>query len=309
MSSKAGRDPLLLNKVLGFALAAGLVVWVGTHFHDYIGPQEPHKMSHMITLASEQAASAVPEISSLIATADVSKGQAFVQQQCSACHSLTPGGANGIGPNLYGVMGAPRFQKAGYNFSSAVKAHSNGTWDYEDMGAWLYDPKAYAAGTRMGYPGIKSTQTRADVVAYLRTLAATPIALPAAGAGAAPGVPSIAKLYATADISAGQAFVQQQCQACHSLNKGGAAGVGPNLYGVVGAKMFATPGYNYSSAVQAKATGNWTPHELNAWLYAPTTYAPGTRMGYPGIKPNQMRANVIAYLNSLSDSPAKLPGQ
>jgi cytochrome c len=177
----------------------------------------------------------------------------------------------------------------------------------------------------MSYAGIKNTQTRADAVAYLRTLSASPLPLPtpaevkaasapAAPAGGAPGpagapaAPGIDTMFASADLAKGQALVQQQCSACHSLSKGGAAGVGPNLYGIVGAKMFSQSGFSYSDAAKAKAGAAWTPDSLSDWLKDPQTYAPGTAMSYAGVKNDQTRADVIAYLNKNSDSPVKLPG-
>jgi cytochrome c len=79
------------------------------------------------------------------------------------------------------------------------------------------------------------------------------------------------------------------------------------LYGIVGAKTFATPGFTYSAAVKTKAGGTWTAQELSDWLQSPMTFAPGTMMAYPGIKNDQTRADVIAYLNNNSASPIKLP--
>jgi cytochrome c len=279
----------------------------------------------MATAAAPAAAStALPSLIPLLASADVTKGAAFVQQQCSSCHTLNAGGAAGVGPNLYGVLGGPMFARAGFTYSDAAKAKAKGNWDYDSMNLWLTDPQTYAPGTAMSYSGIKNTQTRADAIAYLRSLAATPIPLPtpaevkaasapAAGApapGAAPAAaaPSIDTLFATADISKGQSLVQQQCAACHSFDKGGAAGVGPNLYGILGAKMFAQAGFTYSAAVKAKAGGTWTPDTMSTWLQDPGAFAPGTAMSYPGVKKDSSRADVIAYLNSNADKPLKLPG-
>jgi cytochrome c len=264
----------------------------------------------------------------LIGAADVAKGAAFVQQQCSACHTLTQGGAAGVGPNLYGVLGGPMFAGAGFSYSEAVKAKAKGNWNYDNMSAWLANPSGFAPGTAMSYPGIKNDSTRADAVAYLRTLAASPLPLPtpaeikAASAAAAPppaptaastpagasAAASIDTMFKTADIAKGQGVVAQQCSSCHSVDKGGAAGVGPNLYGIVGAKMFSQAGFSYSDAAKGKAGGTWTADNLSNWLADPNGYVPGTAMSYAGLKNPQTRADVIAYLNKNADAPTKLPG-
>ncbi len=83
--------------------------------------------------------------------------------------------------------------------------------------------------------------------------------------------------------------------------------MGPDLYGIVGAKSFSVPGFAYSDAVKSKAGQPWTAAALDAWLKAPMAFAPGTHMAYPGIKNDQTRADMIAYLNQNADSPAKLP--
>lgn len=317
---KEGRDPLLLNKIAGGILAAGLVFWIATHiamfFTNHEAPKKP-----VIAIAgvgaTKAATSGVPSIDGLIAKADVKKGMSFVQQQCSACHTFTKGGANGVGPNLYGVVGGPMFAKAGYSFSSAAKKKAKGNWTYQKLNVWLFDPQTDVPGTRMSYTGIKNKVVRADAIAYLRTLSPSPVLLPKPGAGAAKatpaaaaagsGAPSIKALYAKAVIAKGLSFFQQQCTACHTIAKGGPNGVGPNLYGVATGPMFAKPGFAFSGAVKKIAKGKWAPHKLNEWLFAPMKDAPGTHMAYPGIKNNQVRADVIAYLNSQSANPAKLP--
>jgi cytochrome c len=334
MSGK-GRDRLLGNKIAAGLLTAGLIFWGANRIATILVPQEAPKtpaiklagvpaLGVSAPQAAPQAAPSGPgSVIPLLATADVAKGKAFVQEQCATCHTVTQGGANGVGPALYGVLGGPMFAKAGFTFSSAAKAKANGNWDYAKMNDWLADPAAYVPGTAMPYAGIKNTQTRADVIAYLRTLAATPLPLPsaaqvkaasapaaAAPAGGTGGAPSgIAPLFAHVDLAKGQALVQEQCAACHSFTKGGPTIVGPNLYGIVGAKMFAHPGFAYSAAVKAKAGGTWTAATMSAWLENPMGFAPGTMMAYPGIKNDQTRADVIAYLNKNSASPIKLPGQ
>jgi len=328
--SESGKDTLLVNKIAAGFLTAGLIFWAANRIAEIVIPDEAPKTAAikivgMATAMAPAAASGLASIIPLLASADVAKGTAFVQQQCSACHTLNQGGAAGVGPNLYGVLGAKMFAGAGFSYSDAAKGKAKGSWNYNNINAWLADPQGFAPGTAMSYSGIKNTQTRADVVAYLRTLSASPLPLPtpaevkaasapAAPAGGAPGPaatpapPGIDTLFASADLSKGQAVVQQQCSACHTLNKGGAAGVGPNLYGIVGAKTFSQSGFSYSDAVKAKAGGAWTPDSLSDWLADPQSYAPGTAMSYPGVKNDQTRADVIAYLNKNSDSPVKLPG-
>jgi cytochrome c len=312
------RDPLLLNKIAGGVLSAGLVFWIATHAAGIISGTDAPKKPVIATAApaAAPAGGGIPSIDGLIVKADVTKGQQFVAQQCAACHSVNSGGANGVGPNLYGVMNDKMFAKAGYDFSSAAKGKASGVWTYQKMNEWLDDPQSFAPGTRMGYTGIKNDVVRADTIAYLRTLSTAPIPLPtpgAATAAAAPaaavagsGAPSIKPLLASAVVAKGESFFQQQCSACHSINSGGANGVGPNLYGVVGGPMFAKAGYSFSDAVKKDAGGKWTPHELNEWLYNPMKDVPGTHMAYPGIKNNQVRADVIAYLNAQSASPIAL---
>lgn len=330
--SETGKDGLLLNKIMAGFLTAGIVLWGANRIASVvIHTEAPEKtaitITGMQTAAAPVAAAGLASIIPLIAGADVAKGAAFVQQQCSSCHTLNQGGAAGVGPNLYNVVGGPMFAGAGFSYSAAVKAKAKGNWNYDNMNAWLDDPASYAPGTEMSYPGIKNTQDRADVVAYLRTQAASPLALPtpaevkaasappasatASSGGGAPAPaapPSIDTLFKTADIAKGQAVVNEQCSSCHSIAKGGAILVGPNLYGIVGAKMFVKPGFTYSSAVTAKANGVWNADNLSNWIEDPQSFAPGTAMSYGGLKNIQTRADVIAYLNKNSDKPIKLPG-
>ncbi len=119
-------------------------------------------------------------------------------------------------------------------------------------------------------------------------------------------LPPIAPLLAKADVATGEATVKKLCTSCHTFTEGGKAGVGPNLYGVVGGPHAHMEGFNYSAGMKAK-TGPWTFDELNEWLHQPSAYVPGTRMAFAGIKNDQQRADVIDYLRSLSHDPVPLP--
>jgi len=100
--------------------------------------------------------------------------------------------------------------------------------------------------------------------------------------------------------------VSKQCHACHTLEKGGPNRVGPNLWNIVGNERGQGRGFNFSSAMKSKG-GTWTYDELNKFLAGPQQYIPGTKMTFAGVKDDQKRADLIAYLRTLSDSPKPLP--
>jgi cytochrome c len=116
-----------------------------------------------------------------------------------------------------------------------------------------------------------------------------------AGAAAATEKP-IAFYLASASAEKGEA-VFKKCAACHTVNAGGANGIGPNVHAIVGAKVAGKPGFGYSSALQGKG-GNWTFDALNEWLKSPKAYVPGNKMSFAGLGKPEDRAAVILYLNS-----------
>ncbi|HMK68817.1 MAG TPA: cytochrome c family protein [Stellaceae bacterium] len=129
------------------------------------------------------------------------------------------------------------------------------------------------------------------------------------GAATAPaaekGPDPIGPLLAAASVDAGKT-VAKKCVACHTFDKGGRNGVGPNLWSVVGDEVaHDRGGYSFSSALQKKG-GEWTPDNLNEWLWRPQAFAKGTKMTFVGLPSAKERADIIAYLNSLSDSPKPL---
>ena len=117
---------------------------------------------------------------------------------------------------------------------------------------------------------------------------------------------SIGALLAKADATKG-ADIAKACGACHDFAKGGPNKVGPNLWDVVERPIGAAPGFGYSDGIKAMAGKNWTYDDLNAWLKAPKDYVKGTKMSYAGVKKDQARADLIAYLATLSDSPKPFP--
>ena len=124
--------------------------------------------------------------------------------------------------------------------------------------------------------------------------------------GPAAGPVDIGTLLAKADAKAGEAAAKK-CGACHDFTKGGPNKTGPNLYGIVGEKIADVPGFAFSDALKAHASETWDYEKLNQWLISPKAFAPGTKMTYAGDKDDADRANIIAYLSTLSEKPVPFP--
>ncbi|HTJ58341.1 MAG TPA: cytochrome c family protein [Devosiaceae bacterium] len=132
--------------------------------------------------------------------------------------------------------------------------------------------------------------------------AAAAAATPAA---ATPSVP-LPQLLAQADPTQGADSVKK-CQSCHDFSEGGANKTGPDLFNIVDRKIASAPGFPFSDALKAHANDTWTFENLSKWLASPKTFAPGTKMTFAGIPDDSERANVLAYLRTLSHNPAPLP--
>ena len=112
----------------------------------------------------------------------------------------------------------------------------------------------------------------------------------------------------TADLAAGKTATAV-CMTCHNFDKGGPNMTGPNLFGVLGRKPGSHPGYAYSTGMVAMGDkiGAWSYDELDKFLSGPQADVSGTKMTYTGMKKQEQRVNVIAYLRTLNDSPAAIP--
>jgi cytochrome c len=127
----------------------------------------------------------------------------------------------------------------------------------------------------------------------------------AGGEAAAPASQPIENLLASASAEHG-AQLAKQCQVCHNLQEGQGPKIGPDLYGVVGRQVASQPNFHYTDALKKKG-GTWTFDALNKWIDDPRADVPGTAMTFAGIKNEKQRADVIAYLDTLSKNPEPLP--
>ncbi|MCJ7421512.1 c-type cytochrome [Sphingomicrobium astaxanthinifaciens] len=120
------------------------------------------------SLAAGGEQEAEQPIAFFLASADATRGE-NVFKKCSACHTVTAGGANKVGPNLYDIMGADIAAKPGFAYSDTL-AGLEGNWGWDNMSAWLQSPRGFAPGNKMTFAGLGNPQDRADVMLYLNTL-------------------------------------------------------------------------------------------------------------------------------------------
>jgi cytochrome c len=188
-------DSIEVTKVSTAVLVAGIAYFLtGLIGANLVSPEKPAKPAIEIKgAAPEEAAAPAAEqkltpIGPLLAAADPAAGEATFKKLCTACHTANQGGKAGVGPNLYGVVGAPHGHMEGFNYSPGLKA-KEGPWTFDELNEWLHKPSSYVKGTRMTFAGIANDKSRADVIAYLRTLSPNPVPLPAATAEA-PAAPA-----------------------------------------------------------------------------------------------------------------------
>jgi cytochrome c len=186
-------DSFEFNKIAGaFLLALLTTTVIGYAGNMLVQPKklETNAFAVEVTaVAAAPAGGAAPAVAKpdpvapLLASASVDAGKTVAQRQCASCHSFDKGGRNAVGPNLWGVIASAKGRVDGFRYSqamqnSAKQSGDDGKWTYENVNAFLANPKGYMNGTLMAFAGLRSAQDRANLIAYLRGQSDAPVALP-----------------------------------------------------------------------------------------------------------------------------------
>ncbi len=187
-------DSFEVNKILGavlgtltfvVALSIGTNMLFSAHAPEQPGYELPSPAEDAgVPGAGQAAAAEVEPIAVRLASADVAKGEGMIKA-CVSCHTFEKGGANKVGPNLYGVVGNHHAHLEGFSYSSAMKEKASEPWSFEAIDAFLENPKAAIPGTAMAYLGIKKPDQRANLIAWLNQNSDNPLPLPEAPAPSA----------------------------------------------------------------------------------------------------------------------------
>lgn len=178
-------DSFELNKIAGAVLGTMLAIAAINEIGNLlVHPKKLAQNAVVIAQVEEEAkpgaagAAAEPAkpLPERLAAAKVADGEkAF--KKCTSCHGIDKGGANKVGPNLHGVVGDKKGRASGFAYSAGLTG-KGGAWSFEDLDAFIENPKAFAAGTKMAFAGIKKASERADLLAYLNAQSEKPLPIP-----------------------------------------------------------------------------------------------------------------------------------
>lgn len=217
--------------------------------------------------------------SNAMAAGDAVKGKKLAKK-CTACHTLTEGGKNRLGPNLFNILDKPAGNVDGYKYSKAMKS-SGITWDQSTFLDFIAKPRKVVKGTKMSFTGLKKATQRTDLLAYFETLRSGDSAQGLIG-----------------NTEDGKTVATKHCTVCHSFEKGGKVVFGPNLFDMAGKPAAAIKGYKYSDALKSSGL-TWTDKNIVGFLAAPEQFLPGTTARFPGLKSAKDKADILAYMKSL----------
>ena len=172
-----------INKIIAAIILAVLLFFSVGKLGDFIfyveKPKEPaYKVeAPVVKVASAQTVSSGSiDIKALLASGTIVHGQK-VFRKCSACHVVTKGGKNKIGPALYGVLGKQSASVSDYKYSKALIAHGK-VWSFAEMNSFLIKPQAHIKGTKMAFGGISNEKDRASVILFMNSKSDNPLPTP-----------------------------------------------------------------------------------------------------------------------------------
>lgn len=206
---------LTFNKIAGAVLATGLaMIGLGQLSAGIYGSEAPAKPGFLVEVVEEGGGAAavadtLPDWGTVLPTADVEAGKA-VFAKCSSCHAIAQGGANGTGPGIWGVEGRKPGSHAGFAYSAGMTEFGakQASWDYDHIYEFIKAPAKYIPGTKMTFVGLKKSEDRINVIAYMRSQGGTlpipapdPIRAPAATAAAPAAAVAAGAAVAAADAA------------------------------------------------------------------------------------------------------------
>ena len=174
-------NKIIASIVLTIILVLGINKITDAIFYVEKPEKSAYQIASITTVASatsDEESSANSEsgnIMALFASTNAAEG-AKIFKKCAACHSITEGGANKIGPALWGVLGRPAGTVPGYKYSKAMAAHGK-NWSFEEMNGFLIKPKDWIKGTKMSFAGLKKAKDRASVILYMNENTNSPLQL------------------------------------------------------------------------------------------------------------------------------------
>lgn len=172
-------DSYEFNKIMGAVLGTLLfLMFLGMFSSAVYHAPKPKVAGYALPEAASTTTAAAPVAAQLasaaqiLASADAGRGAAVAKQACGTCHAFEEGAASRIGPTLGGLVGRPIAGVAGFSYSSSLaeRAKTDKVWDYENLNAFIHNPKGYASNTKMAYAGDKNDSRRGDLIAYLRSI-------------------------------------------------------------------------------------------------------------------------------------------